>query len=145
MFCDTFYPLQADIYYGVESQNDFGEIDRAWEYNRTIRLDMNMSTNYKDQQVQPDQFFWIQDMLNGITPTDIRQSDTSGLYSLTNILITNIRNGSDEVIYYESAGERSGQPTIYEVSGLLPHNNPWGNIDYYKLVLKRSELQELVD
>ena len=97
MFCDTFYPLQADIYYGVESQNDFGEIDRAWEYNRTIRLDMNMSTNYKDQQVQPDQFFWIQDMLNGITPTDIRQSDTSDLYSLTNILITNILNGSNVV------------------------------------------------
>ena len=145
MFCNTFYPLKADIYYAVESQNDFGEMDRAWEFNRVIRVDMNMSTNYKDQQVQPDQFFWVQDMLNGMTPTDIRMSDTGTLYSLTNTIVTNIRNNKEEVVYSESAGDRAGLPTLYEVSGLLPHNDPWGNMDYYKLVLKRSELQEFVD
>lgn len=145
MFCNMSYPLKADIYYATESQNDFGEIDREWELDRVIRVDMNMSTNYKDQQVQPDQFFWIQDMLNGMTPTDIRVSEGGTLYSLTNIIITNIRNTQDVVTYSESAGERAGSPTLYEVSGLLPHSDPWGNVDYYKLVLKRSELQEFVD
>lgn len=145
MFCNINYPLKADVYYAEESQNDFGEIDKAWEFNRTIKVDMNTSTNYKDQQVQPDQFFWVQDMLNGMTDEDVRVAENHLPHSLTNILITNIRNSSGTVIYYESAGERVGLPTLYEISGLLPHNDPWGNIDYYKLVLKRSELQEFVD
>ena len=84
-------------------------------------------------------------MLNGMVKEDLRIGDNQSPYSLTNILVTNIRNGSGEVIYYESAGERSGLPTLYEVSGLLPHNDPWGKVDYYKLVLKRSELQEFED
>lgn len=145
MFCNTNYPLLADVYYAEESQNDFGEIDKEWEFNRTVPVDLNTSTNYKDQQVQPDQFFWIQDMLNGMTKEDVRIGDNHLPYSLTNIIITNVRNNLGEVIYYESAGDRVGLPTLYEVAGLLPHNDPWGNVDYYKIVLKRSELQEFVD
>lgn len=145
MFCNMTYPLLADVYYGTQTQNDFGEIDREWVFNRTVPVDLNTSTNYKDQQIQPDQFFWVQDMLNGMVKEDLRIGDNQSPYSLTNILVTNIRNGSGEVIYYESAGERSGLPTLYEVSGLLPHNDPWGKVDYYKLVLKRSELQEFED
>lgn len=145
MFCYIQYPLIADIYYGTQTQNDFGEVDKAWEFSRTVPIDLNTSTNYKDQQVQPDQFFWIQDMLNGMVKEDVRISDNHAPYSLTNILITNVRNRQDQVVYTESAGSRVGLPTIYEVSGLLPHNDPWGNVDYFKIVLKRSELQELVD
>ncbi len=145
MFCNTFYPLKADIYFATETQNDFGEMDRQWDFDQTVGVDFNMSTNYKDQQVQPDQFFWIQDMLNGKCAVDVRVDTNGGLHSLTNILITNIRNGSDGVIYYETAGPRAGLPTVYEVAGLLPHNDPWGNNDYFKLVIRRSEMQELVD
>ena len=57
MFCNTFYPLKADIYYATESQNDFGEMDKQWDFDRSVGVDFNMSTNYKDQQVQPDQLF----------------------------------------------------------------------------------------
>lgn len=145
MFCNTFYPLKADVYYATETQNDFGEMDRQWDLDRTVPVDFNMSTNYKDQQVQPDQFFWIQDMLGGKCSEDIRVDSSGSQHSLTNILVTNVRNGSDTVIYYETAGERAGEPTIYEVAGLLPHNDPWGNNDYYKLVVRRSDIQEMVD
>lgn len=145
MFCNSLYPLKADVYYSTESQNDFGEIDRAWEFGQTVSVDLNMSTNYKDQQIQADQFFWMQDIISGKCPSDIRIDSNGGLHSLTAILVTNVRNGSDNVIYFETAGPRAGMPTIYEVAGLLPHNDPWGNNDYYKLVVKRSELQEMVD
>lgn len=145
MFCNTFYPLIADVYYAIQSQNDFGEIDKQWEYNQSIRVDFSMSTNYKDQQIQADQMMWVQDMITGRTPTDIRKSDTSQLYSLTDILITNIRNDSGEYIYYETAGSRQGLSSLFEVAGLLPHNGPFGTNDYYKIVLKRSMMQELVD
>lgn len=145
MFCNTFYPLKASIYYATQTQNDFGEVDKEWVFDRTVRLDMNTSTNYKDQQVQPDQFFWIQDLLNGRVDSDIRVSSKGTLYSLTDIIVTAIKNDSDVEIYYETAGPRAGESTLFEVAGLLPHNDPWGNNDYHKLVLKRSEVQELID
>lgn len=145
MFCNTFYPLKADVYYATETQNDFGEVDKAWELDQTVLVDLNMSTNYKDQQVQADQFFWVQDMLNGKCPVDVRVGEDGDMHSLTGILVTNVRNNSETVIYFETAGPRAGKPTVYEVAGVLPHNDPWGNNDYYKLVLKRSELQEMVD
>lgn len=145
MFCNTYYPLMADVYYATQTQNEFGNIDKAWTLDQTIRLDMSMSTNYKDQQMQPDQMMWVQDMLNGRTPTDIRISSSSTMYSLTDILVTNIRNDAGEVIYYETSGYIEGEGTLFEVAGLLPHNDPWGKNDYYKLVLKRSMTQELAD
>ena len=145
MFCNSFFPLKADIFYAVQTQNDFGEVDKAWNFDRTVRIDMNTSTNYKDQQMQPDQFFWMQDMLNGRVDSDVRVSLDGAMYSLTDILIANIRNDSETEIYFETAGPRTGMSTLFEVAGLLPHNDPWGRNDYHKLVLKRSELQELVD
>lgn len=145
MFCNTFYPLIADVYYATQSQNDFGEIDKQWEYNQSIRVDFSMSTNYKDQQVQADQMMWVQDMITGRTPTDIRKSDTSELYSLTDIIVTNIRNDIGEHIYYETAGPREGLSSLFEVAGVIPHNGPFGVNDYYKIVIKRSMMQEFVD
>lgn len=144
MFCNTYYPLAADIYYATESQDEFGAIDKAWVFNQTVRVDMSMSTNYKDQQMQADMMVWVQDMISGRTPTDIRIDSSGGLHSLTDILVTNVRNDSDEVIYFETAGARTGEPTLFEVAGLLPHNGPWGRNDYYKLVIKRSMVQEAI-
>lgn len=145
MFCNTYYPLIADVYYAIQSQNDFGDIDKQWEYNQSIRVDFSMSTNYKDQQMQADQMMWVQDMVTGRTPTDIRIADTGSTYSLTDILITNVRNDSGDVIYFETGGSRDGEPTIFEIAGVLPHNGPWGRNDYYKIVVKRSMVQELAD
>lgn len=145
MFCNVFYPLKADVYYAVQTQNDFGSVEKAWEYNQTVRIDLSMSTNYKDQQIQADQFFWMQDLLSARVPGDVRVADSGEMYSLTDILITNVRNDSEEVIYYETAGVREGLPTLFEVAGVLPHNDPWGSNDFYKIVVKRSDAQELVD
>lgn len=145
MFCNNFFPLRADIYYATQDQNNFGEIDKAWEYNQTINIDFNLSTNYKDQQMQADQMLWVQDLLGGRSLVDIRKDDNQELHSLTDIIITNVRNSKDEVIYFESAGPREGLPTIFEIAGVLPHNDPWGNNDYYKIVVKRSMIQVLED
>lgn len=145
MFCNTYYPLLADVYYATQSQNDFGEIDKEWEYNQNIRVDFSMSTNYKDQQIQADQMMWMQDMISGRTPTDVRVADTGELYSMTDIIITNVRNDAGEIIYLETSGPREGTSTLFEVAGVLPHNGPWGSNDYFKIVLKRSMMQGFVD
>jgi len=63
------------------------------------------------------------------------------LYSITNIIITNIRDNQGNAIYSESAGPRKGQSTIFEVSTSNPIVGPFGKVDYYKLVISRSDNQ----
>lgn len=143
MFCNTFYPLTADVYYATQSQNDFGEIDKSWEFNQTINIDVIESDS--GEQIKPDQMLSMKDTLVGRIPVDIRKSDISDLYSLTDILITNINNGGGQNVYYETAGVRKDESTLFEIASLSPHNGPFGKIDYYVITLKRSQVQELID
>ena len=47
---------------------------------------------------------------------------------INNILITNIRNANDQLIYRETGGSRSGRGTIYEVATVDPFTGPFGSI-----------------
>lgn len=144
MFCNTFFPLKADVYYAVNQQDDFGDISKQWSYDQTINLSLSMSTNYKDQNIQPAQMFFVQDMLNGKCKVDPRISSDGSPFSMTDVLLTNIRGVDNEPIYVETAGARVGLSTVYELTGLLPHNGPFGKVDYYKIVIARSDAQELI-
>ena len=145
MFCNTFYPSRYSVYYATQSQNSFGEVEKVWTFNQVLRAGFSMSTNYKDQQVQADQNFWIQDIISGRTGFDPRKSSSGKLYAMTDVLIADIMDDKDNLIYTESAGVRSGMSTLFELAGVLPHTGPFGSIDYYKIVVKRSDAQELVN
>ncbi len=73
--------------------------------------------------------------------SNITVSSDGAMYSITNMVITNIRDASGESIYTESAGPRMGQPTIFEVATLNPMVGPFGSVEYYKVILRRSENQ----
>lgn len=145
MFCNTTLPLKADVYYSTPTQNSFGQVEKTWAFDQTIRCALNMSTNYKDQQIQADQMFWVQDILGGRTLVDPRISSDGTMYAMTDVVVTNIRNDKDVEIYVETSGVREGNSTIFEVAGVLPHNGPFGDVDYYKMIIKRSDMQELVN
>jgi hypothetical protein len=145
MFCNTLFPLKVDIYYAITQQSDFGDMTKTWLYDQTINASLHMATNYKDQNIKPAQMLFAQDSLNGKAKVDPRISSDGTPYSMTDILLTNIRGVDAESIYNETAGPRSGMPTIYELSGMLPHNGPFGTVDYYKIVLTRSDAQEMID
>ncbi len=57
------------------------------------------------------------------------------------MLVTNIRNKSDELVYLETSGERTGKGTIYEIATQDPFIDPFGDTSYYKLVIRRAENQ----
>lgn len=145
MFCNTYLPLKADLYYSTPSQNSFGQVEKTWAFDQTIRCAFTMSTNYKDQQIQPDQMFWVQDILGGRTLVDPRVDSLGETHAMTNVLVTNIRNDKEVEIYLETAGVRDGSSTVFEVAGVLPHNGPFGDVDYYKMIVKRSDIQEMID
>ena len=145
MFCNTTLPLKADVYYATPVQNTFGQVEKTWTFDQTIRCAFNMTTNYKDQQIQPDQMFWVQDILGGRTIVDPRIDSNGNTHAMTDVLITKIRNDQEVEIYLETAGVRDGLSTVFEIAGVLPHNGPFASVDYYKTVIKRSDIQELGD
>jgi hypothetical protein len=65
--------------------------------------------------------------------------------AITNILVTNIRDAQDNPIYRETAGPRSGRSTIYEIAALEPIVGPFGNVEYYQMVFRKTENQTTGD
>jgi hypothetical protein len=62
-------------------------------------------------------------------------------YEITNIVVTNISDKNGNPIYLETSGPRKGQSTIFEIATIQPFNGPFNRVEYYKIILRRSENQ----
>ena len=80
-------------------------------------------------------------LLLGRVKSDIRVSSRDSRNSITNIIVTNIRDRNCNEIYVETSGPRAGKPTIFEVATSEPFVGPFGGVEYYKIVIRRSENQ----
>ena len=49
------------------------------------------------------------------------------------------------LIYKETAGPRAGRGTIYEVATLEPFLGPFNDIEYFKVLLRKTENQAVTD
>jgi hypothetical protein len=61
--------------------------------------------------------------------------------AVTNVLITNIKDKLGQEVYLETSGPRVGKSTLFEIATQEPLIGFAGAIEYYKLVLRRSENQ----
>lgn len=144
MSCNTagaMYPLTADIYYPVVSQSPFGEVTKVWTKDRTLVCNLSSAGSRFREQLEPNVDISIEDMLVGRFKEDIRiSSDDEGL-SLINIAVTDIKDRNGTKIYIETSGEREDLSTIFEVATVSPQVGPFGTVEYYRVILKRSENQ----
>lgn len=142
--CDTtdfLFPLTVDVYYPIVTQEAYGNIKRQWVYDRTIPCMFFNPYRKTKEDVIPDPNIVIDNGIAGRVRSDITQSSRGNLNSLTNILLTNIRGKDGTFVYNESSGPRAGLATIFEVASFNPAVGPFGNTEYYKLVLRRSDNQ----
>ena len=142
--CDTtdfLYPLKADIYYPIVDQGAYGNVQKTWVMDRTISCNFSPAGTAWSEEVKPNAKINIDVSLIGRTKDDLRFSSMQSKDSIVNIIITNIRTSSNVPVYLETSGVRSGQSTIFEVASNEPILNPFGDIDYYKVVIRRSENQ----
>jgi len=142
---DFVYPMLCDVYYPIVAQNVYGQIKKDWVYNKTIATNATPVGSLQEDEVRPQFLLQFENLLLGRARSDIRISDSGNENSITNVLVTNIRTASGELIYRETSGERAGRGTIYEVASQEPMMGPFGTIDYYKLVLRRTENQGVND
>lgn len=142
---DFLYPMKADIYYPIITQNQYGQPNKNWVFDRTVTCNATPVGGAGTEEIKPEVFLQYKDKLVARSRSDLRISASDQLNAETNILITNIRSVNDLLIYKETAGPRAGKGTIYEVGTLEPFIGPFGDIEYYKMLWRRSENQDVDD
>ncbi len=138
---DFMYPLKADVYYPVVEQGAYGNVQKTWVVDRTIVCNFAPAGTAWGEEVKPNPLINIDSILLGRVVDDLRISSLDAKDSITNIILTNIRTRNDQPIYVETAGTRAGRSTIFEIASSEPILNPFGDIEYYKVVIRRSENQ----
>ncbi len=138
---DFLYPLKADVYYPIVDQGAYGNIQKTWVMDRTTKCNFAPAGTAWEEEVKPNPLINISVTLLGRTPTDLRITSSNNKDSIVNVIVTNIRTRNDQPVYIETAGPRSGRSTLFEVASSEPIVGPFGDIDYYKVVIRRSENQ----
>lgn len=144
MACDTndfMYPLLADVYYPIVGQSAYGDINKKWVLDKTVACNFSPAGRKSKPGVQPAIELVMDDILLGRTRCDIRFSENGTADSITNVLITNIRDIQGNSIYNETSGIRKGKTTLFEIASNDPIVGPFGSIEYWRVLIRRSENQ----
>ena len=144
MICETtdfIYPMLADVYYPGIAQGEFGAISKTWIQDRTIAGNFSAAGTKNKEELLPNVNITQDKLLVGRIRTDIRFSSMDDGKALTNVVITNIRDRNGNQIYRETVGPRAGKSTIFEIATQDPQIGAFGKVEYYKLVLRRSDNQ----
>lgn len=142
---DFIYPLLADIYYPMVTQNTYGQVKKEWVLDRTVAVNAEPLTKKSGQDMQPSVFLQYEGKLISRTKTDPRVSVNSQNNAITNVLITNVRFPNGELVYKETAGPRNGKGTIYEVATIEPFIGGLQTIEYYQMLWRKAENQSVGD
>lgn len=109
--------------------------------DRKIGCSFNPAGTAFKEEVNPNVDLTQDSLLIGRCKEDIRFSSLKTAFDITNVIVTNIVDSKGNKIYVESSGPRKGQSTIFEIATLQPFNGPFNNVEYYKIILRRSENQ----
>jgi hypothetical protein len=138
---DYMFPMQASLYHPIVNQGDFGAIKKHWVLDRIFACNFSSGGTAFKEEVKPNVNITQNSILIGRSKSDIRISLLESKNALTNILISDIKDQEGNLIYMETSGPRSGKGTLFEIATYEPFTGPFGVVDSYKLVIRRSENQ----
>lgn len=142
---DFIYPMLADVYYPLITQSPYGQAKKEWVLDRTISVNAEPLTRKAIQDMQPAVFLQFEGKLSARTRKDPRVSSHDNNNAITNVLITNVRFPSGELIYKETAGPRNGKGTIYEIASVEPFVGGLQTIEFYQMLWRKAENQSVGD
>jgi hypothetical protein len=135
------FPMLADIYYPIVDQGPYGNVQKNWIRDRTIACNFNSAGTAWKEDIKPNANITQDSVMLGRVRTDIRFSNADVQNSITNVIVTNIKDKHLNEIYLETSGPRAGKSTLFEVATVEPFVGPFGSVEYYKVVVRRSENQ----
>ena len=148
MSCETIdflYPFFADVYYPTVTQTASGKIRKEWTLDKTIVCNAASVGGAGTEEIKPETFVQYEGKLIARAKSDIRIMADGSSQSPSNVLITNIRNCSGEIIYKETAGPRAGEGSVYELGTIEPFVGPFGSIEYYKMLWRKTDNQNIAE
>jgi len=135
------FPMLADIYYPIVDQGPYGNVQKTWIHDKTIACNFSSAGSAFKEDIKPNANITQDTIMLGRAKTDIRFSTNKDQNSITNVIVTNIKDKTLNEIYVETAGPRAGKSTLFEVATVEPYTGPFGSVEYYRIVLRRSENQ----
>tara|TARA_R110000822_G_scaffold90073_5_gene208360 strand:+ start:9307 stop:9753 length:447 start_codon:yes stop_codon:yes gene_type:complete len=138
---DYVYPMMASIYYPIVEQGSYGNVKKQWILDRVALVNLAAKGGAMNEDVKPNVNITQDFVLVGRTKTDIRVSSKQAKTSITNVIVSNVCDRNGNSIYNETSGSRAGKATIFEIAGQEPFIGPFGDTEYYKILLRRSENQ----
>lgn len=138
---DFTFPLEADIYHPIVEQGALGNVKKTWVLDRSVACSFSSAGTAFKEDVKPNVNITQDGLLIGRIREDARVSSREANNAITNVIITNIRDKNCNPIYVETSGPRAGKSTIFEIATNEPFVGPFGGIEYFKLIIRRSENQ----
>jgi hypothetical protein len=135
------FPMLADIYYPIVDQGAYGNVKKNWIHDRTIACNFNSAGTAWKEDIKPNANITQDSVMLGRVKTDIRFSSEDAQNSITNIIVTNIKDRNLNEVFVETSGPRAGKSTLFEVATVEPFMGPFGSVEYYKVIVRRSENQ----
>lgn len=140
---DFMFPMLADVYYGIAQQGAYGELSTVWTFDKTVAGNFAPAGAKAKEELTVDINIMQESLILGRSKSDLRFATDGSTYPLTLILITNIRNPQEEVIYFETTTDVDN-PTVFEVATQQPFVNFFGNVEHHKFLLRRAENQGIL-
>lgn len=138
---DFIFPMEADVYHPIVEQGALGNVKKTWVLDRTIACSLAPAGTAWKEEVKPNINITQEGILLGRVKDDIRFSSRDSANAITNVIVTNIRDKNCNPLYIETSGPRAGKSTIFEVATNEPFAGPFGSVEYFKIVVRRSENQ----
>jgi hypothetical protein len=134
-----YYPMTADVYYATSSQDAFGEFDKKWQKDRTIKC--SAIKERPDSKIRPalvtEKFLQYDFRINMRTNENIQLGSDDNIYPITDILIRNIKDSSGTIVWDEYYNEN----TSFEIQAAEPMFNELHNLAGYRILMVRSDRQ----
>jgi hypothetical protein len=138
---DFIFPMEADVYHPIVEQGALGNVKKNWILDRTVACNFSPAGTAWKEDIKPNVNITQDSAMLGRVKEDIRFSSRDSANAITNVIVTNIRDRNCNQLYIETSGPRAGKSTIFEVATTEPITGPFGNVEYFKLVIRRSENQ----
>lgn len=129
-YTDEFY-----VFYSTQAQDLYGAVTRSWKYDRTER---GLFTSSLKRMYDVDTQNTWKEVLDGHTEEDLRMDNEGELHAASEVLVM-----FKTPHRIETAGQRKGLPTMYELRGSAPIEGPFGEVLHFDAQLHRSITQTL--
>ena len=144
---DILYPMTADIYYAVETQSEYGNMTRTWQFDRTVNCSAITATSgVLDGELKvKDKFFDYNSSLFFRTNEDIRKSSSGKYYPINATAVTNMRDPNGDPVWINAENLKTKAETVktkYEIKTIVPSFDMFHNIGMYRVFLTRSANQK---